>query len=180
MDLRIVSTIGTTEPVTLQEAKTYIRVTNAEEDTLVESMIENARMHVEKYIHSDIVSKQRALFLPYMDQPINLPYAPVTQIDSILQDGTTLTTDDYSSDGLDNPLVSIGGAGFSFSSAPFRMVPQQNVQITYTTTGVANAQIKQAVLCCVAWLYHGRDAKMNTNWKAFASPFRINGYYGNS
>ena len=178
MDLRIISTIGTSEPITLAEAKNYLRVVNTADDALITSIITNARMQVERFINSDIVSKQRALFLPVVDYPINLPYAPVMQIDSVTVDGEANA--DYGSNGLDNPLISFGLSSlYGYQSTRTTTTTSfRNVQITYTTTGISDESLKLAVLACVAWLYHGRDAVMGTNWKAYATPFKIFGYYG--
>ena len=177
MDLRIISTIGTSEPVTLAETKNYLRVTNTQDDNLITSMISNARMQVERFINSDILSKQRELFLPLVDCPINLPYAPITMVDSVEIGGEAST--DFESNGLSNPLLTFGSYGLNYNGGTSSYTtPVNNVKITYTTTGISDDQIKLAVLACVSWLYHGRESEMSTNWRAFATPFKIFGYYG--
>ena len=166
-DLRVVSTNTATEPITLAEAKAYIRITNTEEDTLITSMITNARMQCEKYLNSDILPKTRTLFLNYTDAPINLPYAPIATVDSVTVDGAVQALDEgYEILGLDNPLISLD------------QVTAEKVSITYTTAGISDISLYQGILAYIAWLYHGRDATMPTNWKAWLSPFKTYGYYG--
>lgn len=169
-DLRIVREVtGSTEPVTLAEAKNYLRITNTQDDTLITSMIESARKNVERWLNSDIVPKERQVFYDNLTEEINLYYAPIASITSVTVEGTAQVLDEgYEVIGLDNPLIRlINNGGFA-----------ERVQIVYTTSGVSDASIKQAVLCYIAFLYHGRDSKVNTNWKAFASPYKIYGYYG--
>ena len=166
-DLRIVRETTTTEPVTLEEAKNYLRINNTQDDTLIQSMITNARRQAEIYINSDIVPKERIVHYDTLNEDINLYYAPVASVDTVTIDGVAATLDDeYELVGLDNPL--------------FRLANQygEKVQITYTTAGRPAADIKIGVLCYLASLYYQREAKMPTNWKQWLSPFKVYGYYG--
>ena len=47
MDNQIISTIGITEPVTLDEVKNYLRITNTRDDVYINSIIPNARIRAE-------------------------------------------------------------------------------------------------------------------------------------
>ena len=167
MDLQIINTIGT-DVVTLAEAKNYIRVTNTSEDTLITSMISNATRRIEAYINTDIVAKQRAMFLDRADEPFGLYYAPInTTIAPVVEvDGEVQTTGAYEVIGLENPLIRLES---TFA---------EKIKVTYTTKGIADDGIKPAILCYVAYLYHGRDAMMSTNWKLFAAPYKLQQYYG--
>ena len=168
MDLRIVRTIGTTEPVTLAEVKNYLRLNNTQDDDLINDIIVNARLRAERYLNSDIVSKQRTVYVGEITDPINLYYAPVTTVDSVTVDGEALTVDqDYYVRGFGNPLIEFEGAG-----------PRRIVQITYTTSGLNFIDIKQGILALCAELYYGRTEKYMTNWRSFLSPFKVNGFYG--
>ena len=90
MDNKIISTIGITEPVTLLEVKNYLRITNSRDDDFINSIIPNARIRAERYLNSDIVSKQRREYFDNICEAINLRYAPITQVDSVLIDGETM------------------------------------------------------------------------------------------
>lgn len=166
MDLRIIQTLGTTEPVLLDETKNYLRVTDDSDDALITQMIVNARLQAEKFINSDIRAKERKIYLTCIEDEINLPYAPVTSVASVTVDGVALGEDAYELLGLDNPVLRLAN------------LPAQKVEITYTTIGIDNESIRQGVFALAAWLYYGRTAKMATNWKSWLSPFKIFGYYG--
>ena len=166
-DDTVVSVIGTTEPVTLAEAKNYLRLNNTQDDDLITSLIENARLDAEKYLNSDIVSKQRTTYYNYLDTPVNLKYAPINSVDTVTIDGETHTVEEgYTVNGLDNPKVDVTGT---------------DIQITYTTTGITDGSIKIGILALIAWKYYQRGASekgINTNWKSFLSPYRVFGFYG--
>jgi len=167
MDNKIISTIGITEPVTLLEVKNYLRITNTRDDDFINSIIPNARIRAERYLNSDIVSKQRREYFDNICEAINLRYAPITQVDLVLIDGETMAVDvDYTVEGLDNPLFKL-----EQSSA-------DKVTITYTTAGIDASLVKPGVLALVAELYHSRTEKVSTNWRSFLSPFKVFGYHG--
>ena len=167
MDNKIISTIGVTEPVTLLEVKNYLRITNTRDDSYINSIIPNARIRAEKYLNSDIVSKQRREYFANLSEPINLRYSPLSTVDSVSVDGVTMTVEtDYTVEGLDNPLFKL-----EESSA-------DKVTITYTTAGIDASLVKPGVLALVAELYHSRTEKVTTNWRSFLSPFKVFGYYG--
>lgn len=167
MDNKIISTIGTTEPVTLEEVKNYLRITNSRDDAFIQSIIPNARIRAERYLNSDIVSKQRREYFDCITEPINLRYSPISSVDTVLIDGETMTVNtDYTVEGLDNPLFKL-----EQSSA-------DKVTITYTTAGIDSSLVKPGILALVAELYHSRTEKVSTNWRSFLSPFKVFGYYG--
>lgn len=189
-DFRIVQTTGTTEPITLDEVKNYLRLDNTADDTLITAMITNARLQAEKYLNSDILAKDREMFLTSIDEPFNLPYAPL----NLQRDGDgvltnfTVTVDGvvqtegvgFELLGLDNPRIRLNTNIEAFGRGGNRgdFSPAQRVNITYSTLGLDNAMINQGLLALCAWLYYGRTAKMGTNWKSWLSPFKTWGYYG--
>ncbi len=167
MDNQIISTIGVTEPVTLVEVKNYLRITNDRDDDYINSIIPNARIRAERYLNSDIVSKQRREYFAEISEAINLRYAPIASVDTVVIDGETMTVDtDYTVEGLDNPLFKL------------EQTIAEKVSITYTTTGIDASLVKPGVLALVAELYHSRTEKVTTNWRSFLSPFKVFGYHG--
>ena len=170
VDVRVVQEVDTMEPVTTDEVKNYLRLDWADADepaelALITTMISTARKRVERYINSDILSKERELYYTYLEGDINLMYAPIDPDVTVEVEVDGEDTTDFELLGLDNPKFRLNQLG-------------ENVKISYTTAGRINDEIKQAVLSCVAEIYYGRDAKMHTNWKMFASPFKVVGYYG--
>ena len=180
MDIRIISTIGTTEPITLAEAKNYLRINNTQDDDYITDLIINARKECERFLNSDILAKQRSIYFADLDDAINLPYAPIATVDTVVVDGVTLSSpDDFEVLGLDNPLVRITSGLSAFSRGGTRSINSaEKVQITYTTGGLPFPDIRQGVLANVAWKYYGRTAEMSTNYKNFLTPFKTFGYYG--
>jgi len=167
MDNQIISTIGITEPVTLVEVKNYLRITNTRDDDYINSIIPNARIRAERYLNSDIVSKQRREYFAEICEPINFRYSPISTVDSVTIDGVTMIVDtDYTVEGLDNPLFKLEQSSAS------------KVAITYTTSGLDSSLVKPGILALVAELYHSRTEKVTTNWRSFLSPFKVFGYYG--
>jgi uncharacterized phiE125 gp8 family phage protein len=167
MDNQIISTIGVTEPVTLAEVKNYLRITNTRDDDYINSIIPNARIRAERYLNSDIVSKQRREYFAEISEAINLRYAPIASVDTVVIDGETMTVDtDYTVEGLDNPLFKL------------EQTIAEKVSITYTTSGIDASLVKPGVLALVAELYHSRTEKVTTNWRSFLSPFKVFGYHG--
>jgi uncharacterized phiE125 gp8 family phage protein len=167
MDNKIISTIGVTEPVTLAEVKNYLRITNTRDDDYINSIIPNARIRAERYLNSDIVSKQRREYFAEISEAINLRYAPIASVDTVVIDGETMTVDtDYTVEGLDNPLFKL------------EQTIAEKVSITYTTSGMDASLVKPGVLSLVAELYHSRTEKVTTNWRSFLSPFKVFGYHG--
>jgi uncharacterized phiE125 gp8 family phage protein len=167
MDNQIISTIGITEPVTLVEVKNYLRITNTRDDDYINSIIPNARIRAERYLNSDIVSKQRREYFAEISEAINLRYAPIASVDTVVIDGETMTVDtDYTVEGLDNPLFKL------------EQTIAEKVAITYTTAGIDASLVKPGVLALVAELYHSRTEKVTTNWRSFLSPFKVFGYHG--
>jgi uncharacterized phiE125 gp8 family phage protein len=167
MDNQIISTIGVTEPVTLAEVKNYLRITNTRDDDYINSIIPNARIRAERYLNSDIVSKQRREYFAEISEAINLRYAPIASVDTVVIDGETMTVDtDYTVEGLDNPLFKL------------EQTIAEKVSITYTTAGIDASLVKPGILALVAELYHSRTEKVTTNWRSFLSPFKVFGYHG--
>jgi len=167
MDNQIISTIGITEPVTLVEVKNYLRITNTRDDDYINSIIPNARIRAEKYLNSDILSKQRREYFAEICEPINFRYSPISTVDAVTIEGVTMIVDtDYTVEGLDNPLFKLEQSSAS------------KVSITYTTSGLDSSLVKPGILALVAELYHSRTEKVTTNWRSFLSPFKVFGYYG--
>lgn len=184
MDLKTLSTIGVADDiVTVADAKNYLRINNDVDDALILNIRNNAIMHCERYLNSDILAKQRQLFLSAIDEPINLPYAPIASVETVIVQGNTLTLgDDYRILGLDNPYLTFEEESYlnaqPYSNRTSRFVVRTELDITYTTTGLVDDMVKQGVLCNIAWKYYQRDSKVPTNWKDFLSPFKIYGFYG--
>ena len=152
--------------VSLAEVKNYLRITNTNDDTEIQDMIDNSIDAVERYLEQDILAKSRQMYIDCVDDDINLYYAPIdTTVDIAVSVSGSVTTD-FEEKGIQDPKISFQGS-------------RNDVLIAYTTKGIDDlSKLKQGIKARVAWLYWGRDAQMSTNWKAFLSPYRRFGFYG--
>lgn len=179
MDNRIVSVLTTTEPITVDEAKRYLRVTHTRDDSLITSMISQGRQLAETYLSKDILSRQRELYLPFVDREFDLPYAPIdtTVAITVTIDGTLQTVNEgYSTFGFENPSVRLGTT--SYGRSGITRGAFYDVMVTYTTRGFGD-EVKQGVLAATAFLYKaaGRAdadsmANVATDYKSILAPFR--------
>ena len=137
-----VNSVTGSEIVTTAEAKNFIRVDTTADDTIIGNMISTARICIENYLGKDVVAKNRTVYVPYLNDRINLPFAPVASISSVTVDGSTAT---YESKGLDNEIIELNE------------LPAKEVKITYVTSGLTGAQFEQAILQLVSTYYDNRS-----------------------
>jgi len=76
----------TTEPVTLQEAKDYMRISSNAEDDLIEELITSARERIEKFTGLSLGEKTLKAYWFYYHIPSEIPYGPITLINSVVDD----------------------------------------------------------------------------------------------
>lgn len=161
-DIRVVSVITQDEPVTLLEAKNYLRIDHTEDDDLITDMITQGRILAETCISKDILSKERELFTALVDRDIALPYAPInTTVDIVVEfTGVVVDENNYELLGLDEPFVRLFG-------------PTADVTIKYTTQGITEG-VKLGILAAIAYQYNQvveLDAGMiNTNYETLLAP----------
>jgi len=156
------------EPLTLAEAKLYLRVDDNHEDTLISDLIVAARMTAEEWLKTSLITQSWLLaydgYWPLwgpVPQPmrnwihnvIRLPMGPVNNVGSVVavaQDGTTQTVNNstYFLNAARNELI------LNWVVLTFRM------EITYSA-GYGDASsvprpIKQGILAHIAAMYDGR------------------------
>ena len=156
------------EPITLAEAKLYLRVDGSSEDTLITDLIVTARMIAEEWLRSSLMTQSWKIaydgswpFWAEVPQPrhnwvhniIRLAMGPVNDVSSVVavaRDGTTQTIDSslYFLNAAKNELI------INWVVTTFRM------EITYDT-GYGDATsvpkpIKQGMLAHIAALYDNR------------------------
>lgn len=78
------------EPISLAEAKLFLRVDSSDDDVLISTIVESVRHYAEKIIGRSIASQGwRIRYRDYIPTELVLPMAPVTAISSV-----TLTDSD--------------------------------------------------------------------------------------
>lgn len=88
------------EPVTLTEAKSHLRVTDSNEDTLINSLISAARNLTESFTNRALITQTWDLKLQSFGQEISIPNPPLVSVTSIqyvdIDEATqTLATTEY-------------------------------------------------------------------------------------
>ena len=141
--IRINSTTGS-EIITVADCKNFIRIDTSADDSLLATMIISARIVAENYLSRDIVAKTRTYFLeksPW-DLLIDVPFGPIASIQSVT--GTEENTPiEYNVFGLDDKIIELEGI-------------YVNVKINYTTLGMSDGLLKQALLMMVSTYYDNR------------------------
>jgi uncharacterized phiE125 gp8 family phage protein len=111
-----------TEPVTLAQAKAWLIIdtVNTDDDTLLTSLITEARQAIEKKTKLSLVART-IIVTADLTREFKLPHGPVRELTEVLfrkgtnTDGTpdyeTLTVTDYTTDGEDFKLINTGRCG---------------------------------------------------------------------
>lgn len=168
------------EPVTLDEAKTHLRVTDSNDDAYITTLIKVARRMCERYAGVSFITQTRVVKLDHfptcLTSEIELPYGPVISISGsdtagtpnalgisyVDEDGATqtlaLNTDYYLDSHSDIPRVK------PVDSWPSDVDDERinAVSITYTAGyGAAAAdvppEVKQAMLLQIGSMYENRQ-----------------------
>lgn len=142
------------EPITLSEAKLYLRIDHANEDVLISDLIVAARLTAEHWLKRSLITQAWKLaYDDYAAETLSLPMGPVNSITSIM-----IVNRDNSTQVIDNSVYYLNAAKdtliFDMALIGFR------VEITYST-GYGNAAavpkaIKQGMLVHIASMYENR------------------------
>lgn len=161
--IKINSTTGS-EILTVSEVKDYVRIDTSADDTIIGNMITQARIWCENYISRDIVAKNRTYYLDSTQGIFDLPFAPVSEIDSLTINNVAA---EYEVLGLDNETIELDGGA------------AEHVKVTYDTTGLSDGLLKQAMLQLIATYYDNRSdfimgniSEIPTNVKNILSSYK--------
>ena len=123
------------------DAKNYIRIDTTADDTLIDWMIEAAHTAAENYMSRDIIAKERTYYLDESTTGfIDVPFGPVASVDAVTVKGISVSFSVY---GLGDPMVEIDPLG-------------TNIKIDFTTEGMSDGLLKQALLMMVSTYYDNR------------------------
>jgi len=154
------------EPVSVSEAKDYLRVDSAVEDPVVASLILAARLHIEGALDIAMVTQSWSLFLDGWpeDGRVSIPLGPLKSVDSVKvydADDTaqTVSPQTYAVDlsSLRPRLVRQAGAVWP---TPGRAANGIEIALTAgygDTTDKVPQPIRQAVLMLAAHWYEQRE-----------------------
>lgn len=163
MSLKLI-TAPVAEPITLTEAKAHLRITGADDDTYITSLIVAARQGAEHITGRTLMAQTWELALDWFEDAIRLPRPPLTSITSVkyLDDAGALQTMSASAYLLDD------------HSEPARLLPaydtswpatrtQANAVLIRYVAGYASAatvpqEIKNWMLLRIGMLYGSRES----------------------
>jgi|CXWL01.1.fsa_nt_gi uncharacterized phiE125 gp8 family phage protein len=167
-------TAPTSEPITMSEAKLYLRVDSGNEDSLITDLIVAARMSAEAWMKSSLISQSwKLVYNDYLDDAVVLPMPPIVSVTSVVvvnRDATsqTISANNYYLNAAKNMLLFDNYvSGFS-------------IEITYNTGYGTASQIPQPIkygmLAHIAAMYDERGLMGQPNLPQQASnlyfPFR--------
>ena len=140
-EIKIVSVTGS-ELISTSTAKAFMKVDFSDDDTIIGVMITAAHTWCENYLSKDIIAKQRIYYVPKTTGQFDLPFAPIASIDELKIDGVVSTA--YSTLGINSETIELNAG------------ETEKVQVKYTTTGLTDSIVKQALLQLVATYYDNR------------------------
>lgn len=133
------------EPISLEEAKAFMRVIHTSDDTQITSIIKRVRQTAEQYLSRSFIEKEIALYIEESsNNRIKLPFPHHNTVTSVLIDGVE-SLSSTTTKGL-TQLTVIG----SFVG--------KEVKITYSTKAVFEDGIKSAMLKEVLNQYQNKDS----------------------
>jgi uncharacterized phiE125 gp8 family phage protein len=138
------SAIVITEPITLAQAKAWLRVTHTDEDAIITALITAARQICEGYISKSFVERTVTAIVRNDLGNIKLPYGPVGNITYVYDvDGNEITGTEYTLTGVSDKRL-----GYPMSSY---------VKVIYTAGySVLPQQFKTALKMQLSWMYTHR------------------------
>lgn len=136
-----VDSVTGTSPISLSDAKSYIRIDTDEDDDLITRMIAAAISYCENHLSRDIISKTRSYFISQAAERFSLPYAPIDSVQSVKSNNSNIT---YETIGLNDLEIKLNQ---SYTD---------NVLTAYTTLGMADEAIKLAILQLTSTYYDNR------------------------
>jgi hypothetical protein len=150
------------EPVTLPEARSWLKLDVSDDDTIVTELITVARQQCEGFLNISLISRTVTAWLQIGLDEIRLPYGPVKTITSVTN---------YKGDPI---------AGYQVKYELFKALdPCTEVKTVYDAgfNGSIPKQFKTAIKEQIAWLYTNRgDAEVTETLSPIAkkilAPYR--------
>jgi hypothetical protein len=148
--IQVVESGSITEPVTVGDAKDWMKVDYADDDSLISSMITGAREDIEQELNLKLVDSTASFYLDTTrcgEMVGTFPYAlNLSQVSdlvvNLIEDGQTDVTQTLDSDYYFNGSLKIANASTN--------------RIEYTITPVVPQSIKEAIKMLVSYRYNNR------------------------
>lgn len=169
----------TTEPVTLTESKQWARVDITDDDPLISSLIQSARIEAEEFTNRAFIDQTWELKLDCFPAAIDLPKAPLSNVESINyvdSDGVTQAFTDFVITGSNGGARLVPAYSFSWPTTRSQV---DAVTITFIAGYGSNGSfvpelIKSALNVRVNDLYVNREeSKSLDTFQNLLNPFRV-------
>jgi uncharacterized phiE125 gp8 family phage protein len=148
-------TAPASEPVTLAQAKTYLRIDGTTEDTIITDMIVASRMTAENWLRRSLINQVWKLgYDDMLPESVYLPMGPVNSITSVTIINRDASTQAVNSTGY---YLNTAKTALMFDSAPGGF----HIEIVYNAGYSADASgvpmpIRQGMLSHIASMYDSR------------------------
>lgn len=137
----------TTEPITLSEARAYLKVDYTDEDTLIGMLISGVREQVEEFTGLGIVARTIEYFNEEIPEEIALPYPEHATITEVKINDVVSTA--YKKTGLSQFIIYPESTVLSGEN-------NQGIYIKYTTSGTCPSGLKLEMLKIIDEKYRNR------------------------
>jgi len=147
----IAITDDNTEPVSLEQAKAFCRITGEDEDSLVTDLITIAREKIERYTHLSLVAKDIVLTVE-ADKEFPLPYPTLDEISTVklLQGINSDGTNDWQT--LESSDYQTLGSNITTFYPPYSGV----YEISYSCAANTDKSLLHDLKRVLLWLYENR------------------------
>jgi len=164
-----VSSAPAVEPVSLSDAKAYMKVDYTDDDTMIEDvLIPSARQMVEKNMNRSLITQTLKAYYSTYDQKVMLPYSPIQSVTTVkridLNTITTLTVNnDFYVQGLDDKyLLMTSPYNLPPGHSPNDTLKGSQLEVEYVAGYGAAATdvpgiIREAIFKTIAFNYENRN-----------------------
>lgn len=136
------------EPVTLTEAKAWLKVDYTDDDALITSLISSVREQLELFTGLSLIPSTIVYFNEEIGDEVKLPYPTHNAITQVMLNGEVSTA--YVKTGLTQFILYFNSTYTSTGIA------EKGVKVTYTTTGDCPSGIKTCMLKAIDEAYRNR------------------------
>lgn len=159
MNYRFTYADDLSEPISLDEAKNYLKIDFDTEDTLLAEMITSAREQAELFCNRSFVPKTIEFSTKDFEDPVLLPFPNHTKITSVVVDGEAV---EYTSTGLTQLEIEVTVIG-------------KELKVVYQAGGEITKAEKEALKKVVADMYRNRDESgtLTENAMGYLSTFKV-------
>lgn len=145
--MQIKETITGSEPITVSEVKSHLKIDFTNDDTLIANLITGIRQNVERYTGLSLIAKTIEYFDEDIEEIVKLPYPEHLAIVEVKLNGTVSTA--YKKTGLTQFILKITDTSQSDDN-------ESGLYVKYTTSGTCIQAIKDEMLKAIDEKYRNR------------------------